>query len=486
MIKRLFALVGTLLIVFTAQGIDGRFDVKAFYAPSEGSYAETHLSINARGVTFKNMQKQQLGATVIVQYLFFKGNEIVKADKFKLNSPLIDSISQATFLFTDVQRFLLSNGKYNIEVKIVDAFDTSNLVTLNKSFEIADFSSTTKPIFSDLMFVAKHQKTEQKNQFSRHGLDLIPYSSSFFPETIDTIKTFFEVYGLSNYTKDSILIVRTYLAPDNHQEAVFESNRYHKISTKKPGIIFDIKPISNLPTGSYRYIAQIISKLGDTLAQIEKPIQRLKSGLTFQSERIASISTHNSFVQNLTDIEAVEAAKSVRPIADMREKEFLDRLVKEKPLNHDLIRKYLIAFWERRDAQNPKAAFEKYQSEVAYAQTVFGTRLMRGHETDRGRVILQYGKPDSRTVMENEPSALPYEIWWYYQLGNQSNVRFVFYAQSLAINDYQLLHSEAFGEPNNPNWRLFIFKRTTPFNNIDEENNRGHYGSQVDPYFRNN
>jgi hypothetical protein len=116
---------------------------------------------------------------------------------------------------------------------------------------------------------------------------------------------------------------------------------------------------------------------------------------------------------------------------------------------------------------------------------MFSTKIMKGFETERGRVFLQYGKPDSRTQVPNEPSAYPYEIWWYYHYKGQRNIRFVFYNPDMITNDYELLHSEALGEPNNPQWRLMLFSRTTAFRDLDEQMNRGHYGSFLEQNFRN-
>ena len=126
-----------------------------------------------------------------------------------------------------------------------------------------------------------------------------------------------------------------------------------------------------------------------------------------------------------------------------------------------------------------------YQQEVTKTLSLFSSRITPGYETERGRVYLQYGPPNTRTVIDNEPSAYPYEVWWYYQIKGQRNVRFVFYNPDMVTNDYSLLHSDAFGENSDPQWRLQLFSRTTAFQNLDNSQNRGHFGSHLDDHLRN-
>ena len=63
---------------------------------------------------------------------------------------------------------------------------------------------------------------------------------------------------------------------------------------------------------------------------------------------------------------------------------------------------------------------------------------------------------------ENEPSAPPYEIWFYNQfpMTGQNNVKFLFYNPSLVSNGHVLLHSTARGERNNPRWELDLYSNS--------------------------
>jgi hypothetical protein len=125
-----------------------------------------------------------------------------------------------------------------------------------------------------------------------------------------------------------------------------------------------------------------------------------------------------------------------------------------------------------------------YKADVEAAEYSFSTPIRHGFETDRGRVYLQYGKPDRRHVMNNEPGALPYEIWQYYRVpSGQTNVMFVFYLPGIATNDYRLIHSDVNGELRDSRWKYKIYasmKEMSGYANPDNTNIRDHWGKRID------
>ena len=116
---------------------------------------------------------------------------------------------------------------------------------------------------------------------------------------------------------------------------------------------------------------------------------------------------------------------------------------------------------------------------------MFATGIKKGYTTDRGRVFLKYGEPNTRSVFPSEPNAYPYEIWHYYKIDNFSNKRFVFYSPDVVTNDFPLLHSDMPGHINYPQWRVQLHKRTNQPIDMDTEGQGGHYGSRANDYYNN-
>ncbi len=78
----------------------------------------------------------------------------------------------------------------------------------------------------------------------------------------------------------------------------------------------------------------------------------------------------------------------------------------------------LHTFWEIRDP-TPDTPANEYRDEVfarmESASQSFDEPLRRpGWTTDRGRILLRYGKPDSRIVREGDFNGAPAEIWEYF------------------------------------------------------------------------
>jgi hypothetical protein len=102
---------------------------------------------------------------------------------------------------------------------------------------------------------------------------------------------------------------------------------------------------------------------------------------------------------------------------------------------------------------------------VIKVNKLFGCRVLKGYETDRGRVYLKYGPPNTMMDRLNEMDTYPYTIWHYYRAGKYTNKRFVFYQPDLVTNCFPLLHSEVPGEIKNPQWNQILHSRNTPMNN---------------------
>lgn len=155
----------------------------------------------------------------------------------------------------------------------------------------------------------------------------------------------------------------------------------------------------------------------------------------------------------------VDHIASLRPIADHLEGKIIEDRYKDKDM--DLMKRFFYTFWSNRSA-DPERAWQAYRQEVIKVNKLFGCRVLKGYETDRGRVYLKYGPPNTMMDRFNEMGTLPYTIWHYYRAGKFTNRRFVFWQPDLANNCLPLLHSEVPGELNNPQWNYLLHTRTQP------------------------
>ncbi|MNE52490.1 hypothetical protein D3C80_1471650 [compost metagenome] len=125
-----------------------------------------------------------------------------------------------------------------------------------------------------------------------------------------------------------------------------------------------------------------------------------------------------------------------------------------------------------------------YKKNVVLVEANYGNNFQSGFETDRGRVYLQYGQPNTIIVRETSPSEYPYEIWHYYKIKNFSNKRFVFYNPDLVNNAYRLLHSDMVGEQQNYKWQEMLVKRNNSGQGVDSSNGSSQYGTNSGYYYK--
>jgi GWxTD domain-containing protein len=117
----------------------------------------------------------------------------------------------------------------------------------------------------------------------------------------------------------------------------------------------------------------------------------------------------------------MDAARFADRIESMRyiaSDEELDKLRKAPPEEREAV---YADFWKERDpvpSTEINEAEVEYFSRVEYADRNFGG-LVDGWKTDRGRIYIQYGRPDEMEKHPFERDSAPYEIWYYYATGSR-------------------------------------------------------------------
>lgn len=471
-----------LLSFSPGQALDLQAKSTVFYKPGGEAYVELSLSVNSRSVHFQMQPTGKLQAAVRVEWLFFAGDSLVKADRYRLSSQPVDSGQFRDFSFLDLQRYALPKRTYRVRLNVVDWNDTLNHASTELTADLREWPN--KPMFSDVILAERMSKSTHTGLLVRSGIEVVPRVTDYLGQPNDTLFYYAELYA-SDQSKDSILLLKATLEGSQGQPAPCCS-RFNRISPRQIHVLTDAFPMREVPSGNYRLHLELRDSENRLLAEKYVDLQRLNARIVPDYSKLEEPQTALSFVQSIRSEDLPMHVGSVRPICTHTEQAYVDQLLAASPSEQARpMRSFLHHFWVQRDPNDPAGAWARYALTVDEVNQMFSTKIMKGYETERGRVYLQYGKPDSRTQVNNEPSAFPYEIWWYYHYKGQRNIRFVFYNPDMITNDYELLHSEALGEPNNPQWRLMLFSRTTAFRDLDEQMNRGHYGSFLEQNFRN-
>jgi GWxTD domain-containing protein len=491
-----FVLTACLLVHNTAPAnVLAYMTSASFNVPGKGPYYETYLSVIGSSLKFVKNSSGKFQGTVDISIQFLQNGVLKNAQKYSLNSPELTDTTKGFPNFIDQQRYPLANGMYDVEISITDknSPESKPLVTkmpINIRFPEEVISA------SDIQMLESYTKAAQPGPLTKSGYDLMPYVSTYFPENATKLKFYAELYNAKKVLGEGQKMILNYFLENyESKKKLSDYSAFSKQNVSDVNILLAELNIASLPTGNYNLVIEVRDK--DNLLQAEQKcfIQRSNKPVQLSTEDLKSIDINNTFVGNYKSLDTLMAyMRCLRPISSSSEMEFEENQLKEK--NLQLMQQFFYVFWKTRNSLNPEASWLDYYKEVVKVNKEFGTYGLKGYDTDRGRVYLQYGAPDQRSVSEHEPSAYPYEIWEYYTLtdkkqvmtnpnNRQSNKKFVFYNPDLVSNKYKLIHSTAKGEIYNTSWDLLLHKRDTQTNDMDSEKAPDHFGGNANDSYSN-
>lgn len=477
--KTLFSFLLSFIMVanICASDLQANFSYSTFYSPEQGPYLETYLSIVGGSLTYDVNENGKLQGGVEVILIFKQEEKIINFKKYRLMSvEYADSNAVAKNLL-DQQRISLPNGEYDFEISLKDI--NSNLSPFTNIQKLNIKYHENAMDISDIELVESFKKTEEKNITTKNGYDLIPYTSDFFGEDFEKIAFYAEIYNTNkSLGEDEDFLVNYYIESYERSEIIGDYRSFKREKAKSVNIVFNSFDIKKLPSGNYKLVVEAKNKNNDLLVRKKMFFQRSNP---LQNTMLISDDYVNSFVTPMTKEQLQDNIKSLAPISEATELSFAKNQLGAN--DEELMKQYLYNFWLTRNNTNPEKEWKEYKERVDITQDLYSTSIKRGYETDRGRVYLKYGKPNTISEMKNEPSSYPYEIWHYYGTENRSNVKFIFYNPDIISNDYPLLHSTMQGEIYNTQWRVDLHKRTNPIRDIDQTDPRNYTLDRTEEYF---
>ncbi|PLW94049.1 MAG: hypothetical protein C0592_04145 [Marinilabiliales bacterium] len=484
--KKLFVILLVMFLVGTqtaeARKLNAFISYCTFYSPQDGPYIETYISILGSSANFVLNDNGAYQAKLEILILFKQNDSIKDFRKYNLHSPELTDTSKTNIIFHDQQRIPLSNGEYEMEIKIRDLNSDAHGYIVNEPITI-EFAEDDIQV-SGIELVDTYSEAVEPSIITKSGYDLVPLPLNYYPPSVDKLVFYTEIYNASKtFGEDGKYLLRIYV------EELQTSKKIDALIFQKRMDAREVEPvlhefdISKLPSGDYNLVVEVKDRDNKLVGMGQLFFVR-KNELEASVSLAAVDEVEGSFVKYLSNRDTLaEYIRSLRPISTPSEKNFVDKNLETAELM--TLQQFFLNFWVERDPLQPDKAWAEYAAEVAKVNYNFGTRIRQGYETDRGRVYLQYGPPNTITEAEHEPNAYPYEIWHYYQLMTQTNRKFVFYNPDLVTNDYELLHSDAIGEINDYNWKSKLQKRNFQTNDLDEQDPDFGWGSNVNDYFNN-
>lgn len=484
---RLFLLISLLAFSGLAQAtvtLNAGFTWMVFRSPGQGNYVETWLSVNAATVQFVPTDAGKFAGEVEVIMIFTADEKVATFRKYNLRSQEISDTNDRAFGFLDQQRFLLPNGTYDLEISLRDintsqeALETVTRVVV----EIPD----DQVALSSVLLAERAVPATANTPLTRAGYDLYPDLYQFYPANQNTITFYAEAYNtLQAWNSDGMFLFTARI--ESFETGTLMNNiSFFRRENAAPVVpMLHSFDISKLPSGNYYLVVEVKDRENKQVAINKTFFQRSNPSVQMRLEDIAAIDVLLTFSKAYTNIDTLTFfIKSCFPVASELEKMFAENLLKDKNLTH--LQQFLYHFWSVRNPLDPQQGWLNYKAQVDRVNLTYGTFIKAGFETDRGIIWLRYGEPNTIYRSTHEPEAYPYEIWHYYRLtNNQSNRKFVFVNEGMGAGDFELAHSNAIGEMNDPQWHLRLHARQVGGTNVDRTQYNTNYGSRALEIFNN-
>lgn len=442
-------------------------------------YVETQFSILSASIqpVKKSNKKYQASYQITLLYLNHSDDTIQQLN-YRLHTQELSTAGPVNFDLLDVKRTSLPAGKYRIELQVED-LHTKEYEILSERISI--YFPLSEVSFSDAMFLERYTSAQANSVYVKAGYEILPYPVNLFPGSRNQLIFYQEIYQLPEVLSDSVFYI-TISLQDVKGEKLEQYQHTYKEHTASFIPVLTEMDIKDLKAGQYFLTLTLTKKNTERIAEKKTFIIRTRATVNQEIRNYENAEISGTFAEQLHSDSLFYWLESLSPISNATEKEQIQKIIKARDTIN--ARKFFFSFWHHIAPGCENTEWFLYKQDVDAVEYAFSTQIRHGFETDRGRVYLQYGKPDRRHVMNSEPGALPYEIWQYYRINSgQANVMFVFYLPGLATNDYRLIHSDVNGELRDSRWKYKIYnsmKEMSGYSNPDNTNIRDHWGKRID------
>ena len=296
-----YAILFLFIVVFStnqtveAKKLNALLSYTTFYSPENGPYVETYLSVSGNSVEFIKNENGKFQATIQVILLFKKGEEIVNYDKYELLSPERDDTTNIDFSFIDQQRYSLDAGNYEFEVQIWDK--NANSKPFINLFPIEIIHPDSELLISGIQLVESFEQTLNPGILTKGGYDLIPYIVNYYPENVNKVTYYSEVYNSQKILGEGSEYLVTSYITRMEKDSPLPSYIFRKKQTTQPvNVVFSEFDITNLRSGNYFLSIEARDRKNKLLAKNRIFFQRSNPRLKLKVEDYAAMNINNTFV----------------------------------------------------------------------------------------------------------------------------------------------------------------------------------------------
>jgi len=420
------------------------------YSEEKGEYVELYIRVNGNSVSFDSVGNK-VQSSILGLVLIKRNNEIITADKFNIDSPLLDEVGD----FWSKRNYKLPAGEYKMEYTFSETSDETNTINQQRTFTVI-VKPDDKPSSSDILLLASVAPEVSDLPFGKYGFTYEPLAFDMVDPSLEKFYFFWELYDLDKLEGVHYISMTIYDGfTGTFGKKVLQ--KHQKLALEKKEIILDNFPILDLISGEFHLTLELFNADKKQLLFSEKNFTLIQPTSDERQEVIFDKEFENSFVQLLTEEEVIYGLRALNPQLSSNLVETLNSVLSQG--NFKTKKYFLYSYWANVFQDRPGEAYASYMKVARAVDNQFSSHFGYGFETDRGHIFLKYGKPNDIVDVVDEVNAPPYSIWVYYDFPytQQSNVKFLFYNPSLTGDDFELLHSTCTAEMQNRQWQQLLY-----------------------------
>lgn len=463
-----------------------------YLSASGQPYIETFFALDPLSVQLKSNTRGNFQGGIKILLLFEREGQILAYDKLLLETPeIIDTTAPMPYVL-QTSRLALEPGAYTMKIEVGDIYNEDEIVNLQQNVEVKLDRSALR--VSNILILDSYTPTTEKKAGSKWGYELVPIvpiGTYFIPEQLDKLPFYLEIANADSVLGPEEPFIARYYIYDNTRKVMLNNYAgFQKLRAETVNPLLNTFAIDKLPSGYYTLTVEVRSKQNVALFTQKLPFYRSNPPADAAEFDLSMVSLGTSFVTQLNNPDSLLFyIDCLYPTATDAERRVAQNVMSSNEV--ELMQRFFLVFWNKRDPVNPELAWQTYKQKVHYAQREFGTTTTPGYRTDMGRVLLQYGQPSTIERSFNDPSNYPWQIWQYDVLESaatptQNNRMFVFVDQALAGRNYVLIHSTGLGEIQDIKWQYALSRNTNRGQNVDDvsrPDGRDDFGYRVNNNF---
>ena len=238
---------------------------------------------------------------------------------------------------------------------------------------------------SDILFIESMQPTKGPSKLSKSGFDIVPFTGNFFPKNITNLTFYVEVlFNEAILSLPDKNIVFQFFIENADTKAIIDGySGFARQETKEVNVLCKEVDIHSLPSGNFNLVIQVKNVKNEILTSKSTFFQRSNPdvpSLASASKEVAGNYDYTtpilgeSFVDTFKNVSLLaDCIKSLYPISTNQEQLFQRNQLNLG--NLELMKHYMLAFWESRDKQNPEQAWANYFERVKVVVKNYSTHL---------------------------------------------------------------------------------------------------------------